>query len=82
MGEKSKPPWGGKIDLKGLQIWLDICNSNMLGGKELAEATQLITTPPTNAHQTIVNPSSRTEHKDQEIIITKLNKTVSLSEIR
>jgi hypothetical protein len=38
--------------------------------------------PPTSAHQPIVNPSSRTENKDQEIIIPKLNKTSSLSEIK
>ena len=82
MGEKSKPPNGGKNNLKGLQIWLDICNSNLLGGKELTGATQLITIPPTSAHQPIVNPSSSTENKDQEIIIPKLNKTSPLSEIK
>ena len=45
-------------------------------------ATQLMTIPPISAQYPIVNPSSRTENKDQEIIIPKLNETASLNEIR
>ena len=82
IGEKSNPPTGGKIDLKGLQIWSDICCRSIKAGCGLPRATQLITMPAINPHQTIVNIISRTENRDQEIMMPKLNKIASSKEIK
>jgi len=82
IGEKSNPATGGKNDLKGLQILSDICIRRLKAGCGLPRATQLITMPATKPHQTIVNTISRTENRDQEIMMPKLNKIASSKEIR
>ena len=62
IGEKSRPPIGGRNILKGLQIWFDICWIKRIAGWELIGATQLIIIPIRRDHHTILRINRRVEY--------------------
>ena len=82
IGEKSKPPTGGKKKRNGLQILSDISKRSRFAGWWPEGEIQLIIMPIINAHQITVSPINSTENKDQEIMVPKVNISMSLSEIR